>query len=301
MSAVDFLVEHGAARLAHPGGTLLAHLRRVAALLAAWGADEDVRLAGLCHAAYGTDGFAERLVDPVDRGPLRAVIGARAEELVHLYGSCVRAEVYPRIGEGGPIPFRDRFTGEVSTPSTADLAAFVLITVANEFDLFEHDPALAARHGRWLADLAERAGELLPAAVRRTVVERFAVPVEIAGLDHLVLTVSDVEAAVRFYRDVLGMRPVSVGNGRWALRFGQTKINLHQAGDEVAPHAAAPTRGSADLCLVSATPLDEVRAHIEGAGVAIELGPVARTGAIGPITSLYLRDPDGNLLEIAEY
>ncbi|WP_349258433.1 VOC family protein [Stackebrandtia sp.] len=124
---------------------------------------------------------------------------------------------------------------------------------------------------------------------------------EIARLDHLVLTVADIDATVRFYRDVLGMRPVEFGQGRRALLFGQSKINLHRSGHEIKPNAARATAGSADLCLVTTTPLDRVRAHIESRGVSIEEGPVERTGALGPITSLYLRDPDGNLIEVSAY
>jgi len=119
--------------------------------------------------------------------------------------------------------------------------------------------------------------------------------------DHLVLTVADVEATAAFYTRVLGMQPETFGNGRRALRFGAQKINLHEAGREIAPHAARPTRGSADLCLVTATPLTAAIAHVRACGVTIEEGPVPRTGATGPIESFYFRDPDGNLLEVANY
>lgn len=118
-------------------------------------------------------------------------------------------------------------------------------------------------------------------------------------LDHLVLTVRDVDATCAFYSRVLGMEAVVFGAGRRALSFGRQKINLHRAGAPIAPHAASPTPGSADLCLISQTPLPEVLTHLQREGVAVELGPVRRTGALGPITSVYFRDPDCNLIEVS--
>jgi catechol 2,3-dioxygenase-like lactoylglutathione lyase family enzyme len=120
-------------------------------------------------------------------------------------------------------------------------------------------------------------------------------------LDHLVLTVADLDRTIAFYTKVLGMAEVTFGAGRRALRFGDQKINLHQAGAEFKPHAAAPTRGSADLCFITATPLVQAMAHVRDCGVAIEVGPVMRTGATGAIESFYVRDPDGNLVEVANY
>jgi catechol 2,3-dioxygenase-like lactoylglutathione lyase family enzyme len=125
--------------------------------------------------------------------------------------------------------------------------------------------------------------------------------ISLERLDHIVLTVADVEAAVDFYTRVLGMRAVTFEDGRRALHFGAQKINLHRAGHEFEPKAARPASGSADFCMISATPIDDVAAHLEGCGVPIELGPVTRTGARGPMTSLYFRDPDGNLLEVSTY
>lgn len=119
-------------------------------------------------------------------------------------------------------------------------------------------------------------------------------------LDHLVLTVADIPAAIDFYTRVLGMQHVTF-NGRHALTFGSSKINLHQAGREFEPKAERPTPGSADVCLIAADPLPEVIAHLEAAGVPIEEGPVTRTGATGPITSVYIRDPDQNLVELSNY
>jgi catechol 2,3-dioxygenase-like lactoylglutathione lyase family enzyme len=125
--------------------------------------------------------------------------------------------------------------------------------------------------------------------------------VHIVRADHLVLTVADVDRTLAWYVRALGMRPITFGDGRRALAFGEQKINLHLAGAEVEPHAAVPTPGSADLCLISGVDLEDARRHLEQHGVEIELGPVPRTGATGPITSLYVRDPDGNLIEISTY
>ena len=124
---------------------------------------------------------------------------------------------------------------------------------------------------------------------------------KIERLDHWVLTVRDVDTTVAFYERVLGMQPITFGNGRRALAFGEQKINLHPADAPLRPHAARPTPGSGDLCLVTCTPIDDVIAELLNAGVAIEEGPVPRTGALGPITSVYFRDPDGNLIEVSRY
>ena len=119
-------------------------------------------------------------------------------------------------------------------------------------------------------------------------------------LDHLVLTVADVDATLAFYTSGLGMEAVTFA-GRKALHFGSQKINLHQAGKEFEPKASRPTPGSADLCFITATPLDQVVAHLLAAGITVEVGPVERTGAVGKLLSVYLRDPDLNLLEISNY
>jgi catechol 2,3-dioxygenase-like lactoylglutathione lyase family enzyme len=122
---------------------------------------------------------------------------------------------------------------------------------------------------------------------------------QLERFDHLVLTVASVEATCAFYSRVLGMEVVMFGQGRKALRFGQQKINLHEAGHEFEPKAAQPTPGSGDFCLISATPLDAVLAHLQTYGVAVVEGPVPRTGAVGGLRSVYIRDPDGNLIEIS--
>ena len=154
-----------------------------------------------------------------------------------------------------------------------------------------------------LTDAAWRAWSTQPRTdlLRRIEPESQTVPVTITGLDHLVLTVSDIGETVRFFERVLGMRPVTFGAGRRALEFGNSKINLHQAGQEITPHAARPTRGSADVCLETTTSPEAVLAHLHAQQMHVEDGPVARTGARGPITGIYIRDPDGNLLEIATY
>lgn len=121
----------------------------------------------------------------------------------------------------------------------------------------------------------------------------------IDGLDHLVLTVRDIEASCAFYQNVLGMRIVTFGEGRKALAFGRQKINLHPFGNEYEPKAETPTPGSADLCFITTTPLAEVIAHLSACGVEVVEGPVQRTGAEAPIVSVYCRDPDQNLIEIA--
>jgi catechol 2,3-dioxygenase-like lactoylglutathione lyase family enzyme len=121
----------------------------------------------------------------------------------------------------------------------------------------------------------------------------------IRALDHLVLTVADVERTVDFYTRVLGMEAVTFGAGRQALAFGEQKINLHQAGREFEPKALRPTPGSADLCLLTDAEPEAVIARLRGEGVEVEEGPVERTGARGPLVSVYFRDPDGNLLEVS--
>jgi catechol 2,3-dioxygenase-like lactoylglutathione lyase family enzyme len=129
--------------------------------------------------------------------------------------------------------------------------------------------------------------------------------VSLAGLDHLVLTVRDIGKTVRFYNEILGMKSevfqASDSTERTALNFGSQKINLHQAGAEFEPKASAATPGSADLCFLTELTLDVWQWHLENSGTEILVGPVARTGARGNITSIYKRDPDGNLIEIATY
>jgi catechol 2,3-dioxygenase-like lactoylglutathione lyase family enzyme len=123
--------------------------------------------------------------------------------------------------------------------------------------------------------------------------------VRIRGVDHLVLTVADMEATMVFY-ERLGMRREMFGDDRIALRFGDQKLNLHLSGAEITPHARRPTPGSADLCFLVEGRIEDVAAELTAAGLSIELGPVERTGAQRAVRSVYLRDPDGNLVELSE-
>jgi catechol 2,3-dioxygenase-like lactoylglutathione lyase family enzyme len=127
----------------------------------------------------------------------------------------------------------------------------------------------------------------------------------VARLDHLVLTVTDIEAATRFYERALGMQREFFrgpeGQPRYALRFGDQKINLQDRTTDTPTKAKVPTFGSGDFCLIAAVPLDTVIAHLRTENIPLEAGPVARRGALGPLRSIYLRDPDGNLIEVAAY
>ncbi|KMK97272.1 VOC family protein [Rossellomorea marisflavi] len=123
----------------------------------------------------------------------------------------------------------------------------------------------------------------------------------IERLDHVVLTVASMEDSIRFYTEVLGMEEITFGNGRKALAFGDQKINLHEYKREFEPKAAHPTPGSADWCFISSLDPDSLQRHLTALGIAIEEGPVTRTGALGPICSIYIRDPDNNLLELSTY
>jgi catechol 2,3-dioxygenase-like lactoylglutathione lyase family enzyme len=121
---------------------------------------------------------------------------------------------------------------------------------------------------------------------------------KVTGLDHLVLTVKDIEVTCAFYAMVLGLEVVNFGGHRKALTLGPQRINLHQAGEEFEPQAHRPTPGSADLCFLTDFSCEEVITHLNSCGVEIILGPVRRNGGAGPLESLYFRDPDLNLIEI---
>ena len=125
--------------------------------------------------------------------------------------------------------------------------------------------------------------------------------IRVDRLDHLVLTVRSIEATCQFYSRVLGMTPRTIDGSRWALHFHAQKINLHQAGREFEPKATTPTPGSADLCFIVSPPLEDVIAHLLKCGVPLIEGPVRREGATGAMQSVYVRDPDGNLLELSKY
>lgn len=123
----------------------------------------------------------------------------------------------------------------------------------------------------------------------------------IESLDHLVLTVQSIDKTIDFYRKALNMEVVEFGDNRKALLFGRQKFNLHEVGKEFEPKARKPVSGSADFCLITKAPIEQVVQHFEGIGVPIEEGPVLRTGAVGRIISVYVRDPDGNLVEVSNY
>ncbi|MFJ3175478.1 DUF6817 domain-containing protein [Streptomyces roseus] len=190
--ALALLRELGAGDLDHPGGTLLAHLERVHARLGAWGARPALRLAGLCHACYGTDGFATALLPLARRGELAAVIGAEAEEIVYFYACCDRAASYPTLAADdpavddpaadGPVgagaaddeavssvtpAFRDRFTGRIHSPGRQSRRDFAELSAANELDLAAIDPAFRAAHGPGLRALFTRLRGLLSEPARR--------------------------------------------------------------------------------------------------------------------------------------
>lgn len=123
----------------------------------------------------------------------------------------------------------------------------------------------------------------------------------ISNFDHLVLTVRNIEKTIEFYTSVLGMKKEIFGEGRVALKFGTQKINLHQAGKEFEPKAAHPTPGSADICLITSLPIEDALSLVKSNGIEIIEGIVPRTGANGPVESIYFRDPDENLIEVSSY
>jgi catechol 2,3-dioxygenase-like lactoylglutathione lyase family enzyme len=123
--------------------------------------------------------------------------------------------------------------------------------------------------------------------------------VRVQRIDHVVLTVADLERTIAFYERALGMTAVSFGEGRRALAFGDQKLNLHQAGRDFEPKARRPTPGGVDICFTTDVPLEEVVAHLRASGIPIELGPVDKVGARRALRSLYFRDPDGNLIEVS--
>ena len=125
--------------------------------------------------------------------------------------------------------------------------------------------------------------------------------IAIDRIDHIVLTVFDIDRTIDFYSRVLGMEPVTFAGGRRGLSFGRQKLNLHQAGREYEPKALRPAPGAIDLCFIAATPLGQVIEALRAEKVAIIQGPVAKTGALGSMQSVYFRDPDGNLVEVSNY
>jgi hypothetical protein len=156
VATLELLETHGAAELAHPGGTLLAHLIRTEALLQAWGAPPALRLAGLAHAVYGTDGFPEALVDHAERDRIVEVVGAEAEAIIHTYAGCDRGDLYPQLGVADPPLIRDRWSGSHSPLDGQPLRDFCELTFANELDLVADNPDIAAAYGPYLTGLFAR-------------------------------------------------------------------------------------------------------------------------------------------------
>jgi catechol 2,3-dioxygenase-like lactoylglutathione lyase family enzyme len=138
----------------------------------------------------------------------------------------------------------------------------------------------------------DRAGGAAAGGRQNVMIDRF---------DHVVLTVRSLEATLDFYERALGFKSEFRPGAPAALKFGRQKINVHEREGAFEPKAAEPTPGSADFCLITPRPIEEIIAHLRSCGVAIELGPVARHGALGPMKSVYFRDPDGNLLEVSRY
>jgi len=150
-AALAFLRERGAESIEHPGGTLYAHLCRVQQRLAALGAVTYLQLAGLTHAAYGTDGFNRALLPWTDRAALRAVVGDEAEDLVYLYGACDRDHTWSTLAGTGTV--HDRFTGERRTLDAGQVVPFVDLSIVNELDVIEQNPAMLDRHGDYFRTL----------------------------------------------------------------------------------------------------------------------------------------------------
>lgn len=153
--AISLLIDCGAGKIDHPGGTLLSHLKRVSALLDGWGARPALRTAGLGHAFYGTDGFAAALVGLADRDRVRAALGEEAEAIVYRYAACDRKFSYPGLADADG-PFRDRFTGVVDVPDAGQRRDLVELTAANELDLLIVNPAMRAKYGEALDRLFTR-------------------------------------------------------------------------------------------------------------------------------------------------
>lgn len=153
VEVVAVLAERGAARIAHPGGNLLDHLMRTAQMLRSWRAPDELVMAGLAHAAYGTDGFAVALFALDERDVVAQSVGEQAEAIIYRYASCDRAFTLPKIGRPAEAAFRDRFTGEVDAPDAASVKQFAELTMANELDLLRHSETFRHEHGPAIAAL----------------------------------------------------------------------------------------------------------------------------------------------------
>jgi catechol 2,3-dioxygenase-like lactoylglutathione lyase family enzyme len=240
-------------------------------------------------------------------GTPEGVVNARTGQRKTYYASMVHDALYQFLADGLPL-----------TRAQADLC-FLFLMRESSFRLaplywlfvraFGGLVHAATRRARDWNGTAVRIGDDVPAPPPRPAAPRALAaglarapasgPVAIASLDHLVLYCADVDATIAFYVRALGMDAVSFGGGRRALAFGAQKINLHASGREYVPHAANPARGAGDFCLLTTVPLDDVIAHFRALDIPIVEGPVPKTGAQGPLRSVYVRDPDGNLVEVA--
>jgi hypothetical protein len=171
---IAFLKSRAAAEIAHLNGTLLSHLEGTYTFLRTWGSSQELCLAGLCHAAYGTDGFPVSLIDVSRRSELDQVIGTRAEELVYFYASCDRSYVYPRIRGTPSLEFRDRFTAAVFVPRAELLRSFLELTFANELEIARNNRDFVARNRAALVDLFRRSKGLVSDAATRDFLDTFA-------------------------------------------------------------------------------------------------------------------------------
>jgi hypothetical protein len=165
---VEFLHRQGADAVPHLRGTLTEHLEGTEGLLRAWGSSDALALAGLCHATYGTDGFAPSLLSLGKRAVLRDLVPAEVEDIVYFYASCDRKAVYPQLGNSNPVAFRDRFTDRVFEPTAAQLGQFVDLTLANEIEITLIDSAIAGPP-RWLTSLFAQMQDLASPSVQRCV------------------------------------------------------------------------------------------------------------------------------------
>jgi len=163
-TVLGMLDEWGATTIPHPGGTLFDHLVRTEAILTSWRASHELALAGLCHAAYGTDGFAPALLSLEERPVLVELIGRGAEALVYRYASCDRGYLSRQLGGQGEVRFRDRFEPTTIELSPASLTGFMELTFANELDVVRHNAAFAAREGPRLAEVFRRCRGLVTAS-----------------------------------------------------------------------------------------------------------------------------------------
>ncbi|MBI3768742.1 MAG: hypothetical protein HY271_09645 [Deltaproteobacteria bacterium] len=171
--ARDLLRNRGAASIEHIEGDLLSHLEGTAALLASWGADLTLQLAGLCHAAYGTDGLSASLLTLGERRILIRAIGADAERLVYLYAACIRDDLYPRFGRDARLDLRDRFTGATRLLPQDEVRNFVELTFANELELARRLPAFAATYRTGLVELFRRCRAYASRAAYRCFLDTF--------------------------------------------------------------------------------------------------------------------------------